>query len=598
MVSKTMLKVWVFLIMLSAGGSTAEFAFGGTIEIKFDDTIKPLGSETYFASSKKIVNQKINPTDVLFQLKDDRRALMTHLYDLGYFDAYVEIFLNNAPIDNVLAVDAPDQIISVQVSIRHGKQYKYGALSITPLGPKLAAQPAPSGTANLPEIQSYISDIVDEWQSLGYLQTDVAIQELIADHSNQTLDVNVRLDLGAKSVFNKLDLDTPTAVKTTKITEIVALESGNPINTGTINTIETRLRSTGTFSSVMIEPIQVGILGETDLKLSVSDKKPKRIEATLALSSLDGGSVSAGWTHRNLTGNADQFQVIGTLDRISVRKLPEWSLGASYRQPAIFSDPTTNLATELTLGERIYGSDRFRYTSVFIGVDRKKTNQTDLSMGVNSKRIRNITQSTAPLISTISTPFQMQHDTRIDKINPQSGSFSELTLTPFRQVDQLTNGLKLTYDVRRYYEINDRVIVAGRLQFGQSFLTNSNAIIDPDFLFFSGGSNTVRGQPYQSLGGNIRGTDLSGAQGMAIGSAEVRLKIDNSLTGVIFADFGYLTPFGWKTPLEHAQNHAGFGLGARYETALGPIRFDIAHPSKTKISLESMALYFGLGQTF
>jgi translocation and assembly module TamA len=140
--------------------------------------------------------------------------------------------------------------------------------------------------------------------------------------------------------------------------------------------------------------------------------------------------------------------------------------------------------------------------------------------------------------------------------------------------------------------------VAGRLQFGQSFLTNSNAIIDPDFLFFSGGSNTVRGQPYQSLGGNIRGTDLSGAQGMAIGSAEVRLKIDNSLTGVIFADFGYLTPFGWKTPLENAQNHAGFGLGARYETALGPIRFDIAHPSKTKISLESMALYFGLGQTF
>ena len=192
----------------------------------------------------------------------------------------------------------------------------------------------------------------------------------------------------------------------------------------------------------------------------------------------------------------------------------------------------------------------------------------------------------------------MQHDTRNDRINPQSGSFSELTLSPFRQVDQLTNGLKLTYDVRRYYEINYRVMVAGRSQFGQSFLTNSNAIIDPEFLFFSGGSNTVRGQPYQTLGGDIRGTDLSGAQGMAIGSAEVRLQIVNSLTGVIFADFGYLTPFGWNTPLEHAQNHAGFGLGARYQTALGPIRFDIAHPSKTEISLESMALYFGLGQTF
>jgi len=593
-----MSKIWSFLIIYFCYCLTTGVAIAGAIEFQTDraDTLQSV--ENYFVASDKVITQKANPIEVLFKLKDDRRALMTHLYDRGYFDAYVAIFLNNSPIDNVLVVDAPDEIKSAQVSIRHGKQYKYGAVSVTPLGPKLAAQPAPSGTANLLEIQSYVSDIIDEWRALGYLQTDVAIQELIANHSNQTLDVNVRLNLGAKSVFNKLDLDTPTAVKTTKITEIVALKSGNPINAGTINTIETRLRSTGTFSSVLIEPIQVGLLGETDLKLSVSDKKPKRIEATFALSSLDGGSVSAGWTHRNLTGNADQFQVIGTLDRISVSKLPEWSLGASYRQPAIFSDPTTNLATELTLGERIYGSDRFRYSSVFIGADRKTTNQIDLSLGINLKRIRNIIQSTAPLISSISTPFQMQHDTRNDRINPQSGSFSELTLTPFRQVDQLTNGLKLTYDVRRYYEINDRVMVAGRLQFGQSFLTNSNAIIDPDFLFFSGGSNTVRGQPYQSLGGDIRGTDLSGAQGMAIGSAEIRLQIVNSLTGVIFADFGYLTPFGWNTPLEHAQNHAGFGLGARYETALGPIRFDIAHPSKTEISLESMALYFGLGQTF
>jgi translocation and assembly module TamA len=593
-----MTKIWLILLAYFCYCSTTSVALAGAIEFQSESTDKLPALENYFVASDKLITEQANPIDVLFQLKDDRRALMTHLYDRGYFDAYVAIFLNNAPIDNVLVVDAPDEIQSAQVSIRHGKQYKYGAVSVTPLGPKLAAQPAPSGTANLLEIQSYVSDIIDEWRALGYLQTDVAIQELIANHSNQTLDVNVRLNLGAKSVFNKLDLDTPTAVKTTKITEIVALKSGDPINAGTINTIETRLRSTGTFSSVLIEPIQVGILGETDLKLSVSDKKPKRIEATFALSSLDGGSVSAGWTHRNLTGNADQFQVIGTLDGISVSKLPEWSLGASYRQPAIFSDATTNLATELTLGERIYGSDRFRYNSVFIGADRKTTNQIDLSLGINLKRIRNIIQSTAPLISSISTPFQMQNDTRNDRINPQSGSFSELTLTPFRQVDQLTNGLKLTYDVRRYYEINDRVMVAGRLQFGQSFLTNSNAIIDPEFLFFSGGSNTVRGQPYQSLGGDIRGTDLSGAQGMAIGSAEVRLQIVNSLTGVIFADFGYLTPFGWNTPLEHAQNHAGFGLGARYQTALGPIRFDIAHPSKTEISLESMALYFGLGQTF
>ena len=236
-----MTKIWLILLAYFCYCSTTIVALAGAIEFQSESTDKLPARENYFVASDKLITEQANPIDVLFQLKDDRRALMTHLYDRGYFDAYVAIFLNNAPIDNVLVVDAPDEIQSAQVSIRYGKQYKYGAVSVTPLGPKLAAQPAPSGTANLLEIQSYVSDIIDEWRALGYLQTDVAIQELIANHSNQTLDVNVRLNLGAKSVFNKLDLDTPTAVKTTKITEIVALKSGDPINAGTINTIETRL---------------------------------------------------------------------------------------------------------------------------------------------------------------------------------------------------------------------------------------------------------------------------------------------------------------------------------------------------------------------
>lgn len=595
---KAMTKIWTFLIVFSLYGLTTGYALAEAIKFQSDSTTALPKLETYFAASDQAITQQANPVDVLFQLKDDRRSVMNDLYQHGYFDAYVEIFLNNVSIDNILVVDAPKQIKSVRVSAKHGKRYQYQTVSITPIGPKLAARPAPNGDANLLDIQSYVSDIIDEWQEIGYLQTDIAKQDLVADHSNQTLTVNVQLDLGAKSVFNELDIATPTAVNTKKIRKIVGLRASNPIDAGTIKTIETRLRSTGTFSSVLIEPISAGTNGETDLKLSVTNKKTKRIEATIALSSLEGGSVSVGWTHRNFTGNADQLQVNGALNRIGMSNIPEWSLGASYRQPAIFSDPRANLATEFTLGERIYGTDRFRHSAFFLGSDLKKNDQTELGLGINLKRSQNISQPNAPLVSSISTPFRIHYDTRIDKLDPQSGLFSELVLTPFRQLDQRTNGFGLKYDMRKYHALNDRITVAGRLQLGQSFLDNTNAIIDPEFLYFSGGSNTVRGQPYQSLGSDIRGTDLSGAQGMAIVSAEIRFKVANSVTGVIFADYGYLTPFGWTKPRNGAQDHAGVGIGARYHTALGPIRFDLAHSPQTDFSIKSLALYFGLGQTF
>ena len=78
--------------------------------------------------------------------------------------------------------------------------------------------------------------------------------------------------------------------------------------------------------------------------------------------------------------------------------------------------------------------------------------------------------------------------------------------------------------MRGYYPLGDRLVLAGRAQFG---VVQGPALGDTprDFLFYSGGGGTVRGQPYRSLGVTSGGV-TSGGQGFAASSVELRMRAD------------------------------------------------------------------------
>jgi translocation and assembly module TamA len=99
-------------------------------------------------------------------------------------------------------------------------------------------------------------------------------------------------------------------------------------------------------------------------------------------------------------------------------------------------------------------------------------------------------------------------------------------------------------------------------------------LIPPDYLFYSGGSGTVRGQEYQSLGA-IQNGHPSGGRSFGALSAEVRQASATQSRprpvcgrGLCRADAGF----------QDGDWHAGRGIGVRYDTPFGPIRVDLATP--------------------
>ena len=119
--------------------------------------------------------------------------------------------------------------------------------------------------------------------------------------------------------------------------------------------------------------------------------------------------------------------------------------------------------------------------------------------------------------------------------------------------------------------------------------------LPPDKRFYAGGSATVRGYKYQSVGPRFPDNKPQGGTSVAAGTVEFRQRILDSFGVAVFADAGQVTASG--SPF--AGNWAvGVGAGARYYTPIGPIRVDFAVPLNKRPGGNSFEFYIGIGQAF
>ena len=99
--------------------------------------------------------------------------------------------------------------------------------------------------------------------------------------------------------------------------------------------------------------------------------------------------------------------------------------------------------------------------------------------------------------------------------------------------------------------------------------------IPSSLLFKAGGSNSIRGYGYQSIGDPEAMEQINmvfPARYMATASAEYTHWFNNSWGWAVFYDVGSVTDDLKKRPLYH-----GIGVGARWRSPVGPIQFDIAY---------------------
>lgn len=94
--------------------------------------------------------------------------------------------------------------------------------------------------------------------------------------------------------------------------------------------------------------------------------------------------------------------------------------------------------------------------------------------------------------------------------------------------------------------------------------------IPASLRFYAGGSQSVRGYRYQSLGPADEAGNIIGGKYLLTGSAEYELRITPTWSWALFIDAG--NAFNdFSTPMKQ-----GAGMGVRWQTPVGPLRIDLA----------------------
>jgi len=152
---------------------------------------------------------------------------------------------------------------------------------------------------------------------------------------------------------------------------------------------------------------------------------------------------------------------------------------------------------------------------------------------------------------------------------PMSGGLTELRVGgASKSVLSSQNFVRNYFRQQTWIPFGDRDVVTLRIEGGYT-ASLSRLGIPQDYLFRVGGTQTVRGFAYQSLG-VVEGDAVVGGRVMTTGSTEYTHWIGN-WGGALYVDVG-----GAADILADLRLSQGYGIGARWRSPVGPLALDLA----------------------
>lgn len=538
--------------------------------------------------------------ELLAAALSDYRTLVQVLYDAGHFSPVVNIRLDGREAAAIQPLNPPRSIGQVVITVQPGPQFRFGTAELTPYPrqsdvdiPKAyaAGQPASTGA-----IRDAASAGVRAWRRSGHAKAAVTGQNITADHAQARLDARLRLTPGPRLRFGEMRLTGRTAVREDALRRIAGFPRGETFHPDLAAKTATRLRRTGTFSSVVLrEAEQPNPDGSLDFIAEVEDLPPRRLTFGGQISSSDGIELSGSWMHRNLFGGAEKLRIEALVSGIGGSNDLDGRIAVRLDQPARLGpdDSIFYLAEAEHLDEEHYSATRMMGAA---GARRTFSEDFYAEAALGATSVLAEDAFGKRRFKYLSAMLKAEYDGRDSRVNPAAGYYLQGSVTPFVGFGGTKSGLHMKADGRAYLGLGaeNRIVLAGRMQLG-SVVGPSLGEIAPTLLFFSGGAGTVRGHEYQSLGVPVAGGTAGGRSFMAL-SAEVRGRITDQISLVGFYDAGFVDADSFVSG--SSARHAGAGLGLRYDVAgIGPIRLDVAYPVDGG-SEDGLQLYIGIGQAF
>lgn len=538
----------------------------------------------------------------------DSARFVTALHSYGYYQGRVQVkiagrTLDDPALDDWMAHAPAEPPVTVAVRVTPGALFRLGKVEYRGPAPKAILdriKPAAGTPARAGDVQTARIRLLAALHDAGYAlaQVDEPIAEINDDA--QTIDIVYRVDAGPLAELGAIAIKGLHHVNTAFVRRRLPIKPGERFNPTAIEKARQDLSSLGVFASVRVRTAEQL---DQNLRLPVEFELTERPRHTVNLAahySTDlGGNLSTTWQHRNVFGNAEPLQI-----GVGVTQLGGNSTtGIGYHGALSYAEPDflrrdQALQTGISaLRQRLIAYDQQSLTAT-LAIDRKHSAHWRSTVGLAGEASQIGQAGTTRDYTLLSLPMTLKFDSSNSLLDPTEGIRAAATLTPTQPLAGFQSNafvmMQLSGSVYADLDGAGRSVLALR---GAIVAIEGAGRFDlpPDKRAYAGGSATVRGYKFQSIGPRFADDQPQGGRSMSAAGMEFRQRIVGDWGAVAFVDGGEVAA---NTPLFTGGWHWGAGVGVRYYTAFGPIRVDAALPLNPQPGSGSFELYIGLGQAF
>lgn len=550
-----------------------------------------------------------NAAMIRARLSADGELMQRILASEGYYDAIVDTRIDRGErVEGQEGQPRQRRAITAVIDVKPGRRYTLSDIIVDAaptVPPNLIADNFPLSVGEpivAQRIQGAEAAIALKLPQEGYPFAKVGQRDILLDGATGDGVYTLPVDIGKRSRFGGIETTGDLAFDAEHVEVLARFKRGDLYDSRKVDDLRQALVATGLFSTIAAEPQPTGESAGDDTEyvtmlVTQQAGPPRTLAASAGYGTGEGIRLEGSWTHRNF------LPPEGALTFRGVLGTQEQGVGATLRRSnAGRRDRTFELTTEITrstydafnaitgrVGARVsYDSTPIwqkKFTYAY-GVELIATREDDYDFTKGERSY--------DFYTILGLTGQVGMDRTDSLLDPTKGFRITSLIQPEGSLaGRFSPYARLRTDISGYYPVTDSIVLAGRIRLG-SILGAARERLAPSRRFYAGGGGSVRGFGYQELGPKDPNNDPIGGRSVNEAAFEARYRFGNF--GVVgFVDAGQV----YRSSAPTFQNlRFGAGIGARYYTNFGPMRFDIATPIDRKPGEARVSVYVSIGQAF
>jgi len=440
--------------------------------------------------------------------------------------------------------------------------------------------------------------LLDYLQQRGFVRARIVESRAEVDPVLTAASLSLHVDAGPRLAFGPMtvkgleryDRSIVDALRQWTEASGDRADDGEPYDFDALLAFQARLRASGYFNSVDVLPDLAAVEADPQrttvpVLVEVGERQTQRAMFGLGYGTDEGVRWLLGYEHRNLLGRGWQLES-GVLWQ-SVRRrafasarTPQKESG-HYYQAGVRTE-RVDVQGELTDRHTVFAGQgkHAEDTEIFVSL-QYQFEQRELPLG-------------EPEIRRAFTLGYAWNRRRLDsQVDPRSGySISAQLSGALRAIGSDRSFARMYTRAMRFWPMPRESALGDGLVIGMAelgyVLASSRDDIPSENLFRTGGTQSIRGYDYLSLGVPEAGA-IVGGRILALASLEYQHPISRAWYGAAFADVGNASD-RWVD----YRAVWGYGVGVRWRSPVGPVSIDLAYGDRA----DKWRLHLAVGYAF